>query len=89
MPTCADQREDNPLHLPPKVLIDWACDNSHTHQWHLHALYETRDWSRKYYQQLEWASCETAVMLLRKIKEDDEFVYEAICGMIRILEEAK
>ena len=66
--------------------IDWAYDNSHTHQWQLHALYETRDWSKKYYDQMEWGTCETAAMLLRAIKEDDEAVYGAVCDMISILE---
>ena len=66
--------------------IDWAYDNSHTHQWQLHALYETRDWSKKYYDQMEWGTCETAAMLLRAIKEDDEAVYSAVCEMISILE---
>jgi hypothetical protein len=89
IPTRTGRADDDPLRLPPKTLIDWACDDSHTRQWQLHALYETRDWSKKYYHQMEWGTCETAVMLLRKIKEDDEFVYQGVCAMIGILEGTK
>ena len=78
---------DDPLRLPPKTLIDWASDQSHNKQWQLHALYETRDWSKKYYRQMEWAGCETAVLLLQKIKEYDGYIYQAVCAMIAILEE--
>jgi len=78
--------EDDPLRLPAKQLIDWACDQSHNRQWQIHALYETRDWSKKYYHQMEWAGCETAVLLLQKLKEYDGYIYSAICGMIGILE---
>ncbi|MDR1630666.1 MAG: hypothetical protein LBS36_10720 [Oscillospiraceae bacterium] len=87
IPTREGQTDGAPLQLPPKKLIDWACDVSHTHQWQLHALYETRDWSKKYYHQLEWGFCENAGMLLRAIKEDDEFIYAAVYSMIRVLEE--
>jgi len=67
--------------------IDWATDNSHTHQWQLHALYETRNWKKRYYDELEWGMCETAAGILRQVKEDDEAVYGAVCEMIEILEE--
>ncbi|MCL2106007.1 MAG: hypothetical protein FWH26_02955 [Oscillospiraceae bacterium] len=77
----------DPRRLPPKTLIDWACDQSHTRQWQLHALYETRDWSKKYYDQMEWGTCETAVLLLQKLKECDDYIYQAVCAMIGILEE--
>ena len=76
----------DPLRLPPKTLIDWACDQSHNKQWQLHALYETRNWKKKYYHQMEWAGCETAVLLLQKLKEYDDYIYRAVCAMIGILE---
>jgi len=66
--------------------IDWATDNSHTHQWQLHSLYETRNWKKRYYNELEWGMCETAAGILRQIKEDDAAVYGAICEMLAILE---
>ena len=69
--------------------ISWAYDNSHTHQWQLRSLYETRDWSKKYYNEMEWGMCENAILVLRKIKEDDDIVYHAVCEMIAILEEDK
>jgi len=76
----------DPLRLPPKTLIDWASDQSHNRQWQLHALYETRSWKKKYYRQMEWANCETAVLLLQKIKEYDGYIYDAVCAMIDTLE---
>jgi len=78
--------DDDLLRLPPMALISWAYDDSHTRQWQLHALYETRDWSKKYYDHMEWGTCETAAMLLRKIKEDDGYAYQGVCAMIGILE---
>jgi len=65
--------------------IDWACDNSHTHQWQLHSLYETRNWKKKYYNEMEWGMCENAAAILRLIKEDDDIVYHAVCEMIGVL----
>ena len=59
---------------------------SHNRQWSVHALYETRDWSKKYYIQLEWANCENAMLLLQKLKEYDGYIYAAVCGMIEVLE---
>jgi hypothetical protein len=87
IPTRAGCAEDDPLRLPPKTLIDWASDQSHNRQWQLHALYETRDWKKKYYRQMEWANCETALLLLQKLKEYDGYIYQAVCAMIEILEE--
>jgi hypothetical protein len=75
------------VRLPLETLIDWASDQSHTRQWQLHALYETRDWSKKYYGEMEWGTCETAALLLQKIKECDDYLYQAVCAMIGILEE--
>jgi len=67
--------------------IDWAYDNSHTHQWQLRSLYETRSWKKKYYNEMEWGMCENAATVLRLIKEDDDVVYRAVCDMIEILNE--
>ena len=80
---------DDPLRLPPKALIDWACDESHNRQWQIHALVATRDWSKKQNDTLEWAYCETAAQLLRQVKEYDGYEYQAVCAMIGILEGAK
>ena len=63
-----------------------AYDDSHTRQWQLHSLFETRNWRKKYYGELEWGMCETAAMILRKIKEDDDIVYGAVRELIDLLE---
>lgn len=67
--------------------IDYVYDDSHTRQWQLHSLYETRNWRKKYYSGLDWGMCETAADILRKIKKDDDACYGAVCEMIGILEE--
>jgi len=72
--------------VPALERVGTACDESHTHQWQLRSLYETRDWSKKYYNEMEWGMCENAILVLGKIKEDDDIVYNAVCEMIDILE---
>ncbi|MHB9106048.1 MAG: hypothetical protein ACYDCO_03230 [Armatimonadota bacterium] len=89
IPTRAGQADDDPLRLPPETLISWACDESHNRQWQIHALVEVRDWSKKQYDLLEWAYCETAAQFLRQVKEYDGYVYQAVCAMIGILEGTK
>ena len=63
-----------------------ASADSHTRQWQMHALYKTQKWKKKY-QKYDWGTCETAAMILRRIREDDGIIYDAVCEMIGILEE--
>jgi len=89
IPTQIGRSDDDPLRLPPKNLLDWASDESHNRQWQIHSLFEVRDWSKKQYDILEWAYCESAAQFLRQVKEYDEYMYQAVCAMIGILEGTK
>lgn len=71
---------------PACKLIDDACDDSHKRQWQVAALYGTRDWSKRFYNEWEWGMCESAVDALRIIKHDDETIYNNVCELISIIE---
>jgi len=66
--------------------IDRAYDDSHTAGWQGHALYNFRDWSKRYDHSNEWGYCELAAGVVRRLRGDDDLVYEALCEMIDILE---
>ena len=66
--------------------IDRAYDDSHTAGWQAHALYNFRDWSKRHDHSTEWGYCELAADVARRLRKDDDLVYEALCEMIAILE---
>ncbi|MHB1483094.1 MAG: hypothetical protein ACYCYI_00370 [Saccharofermentanales bacterium] len=72
---------------PACAQIDSAYDDSHKRQWQVAALYGTRDWSKRFYNEWEWGMCENAVDALSIVKHDDEIVYSAVCELIGIVEE--
>jgi RimJ/RimL family protein N-acetyltransferase len=75
----------DPRIVPACRRIGTACDRSHTLHWQMHSLCRSRDW-RKRYVNMDWGMCETAVMILQKIKEYDDVMYGAVCEMIKVLE---
>jgi hypothetical protein len=63
-----------------------ATHDSHLRQWQAEALWAARDWSQRFYYEVEHAMCESAADILRRMKYDDEAIYNAVCEMIGILE---
>jgi len=61
-----------------------ACDLSHTHQWQGMSLWTTRDWSKKFYNEVEWGMFENAIQVLKLVKEDDEVIYQSIYEILAI-----
>jgi hypothetical protein len=76
-----DQRLENAMKD-----IDRAYDDSHTAGWEGHALFNCRDWSKRHSDSIEGGYFELAVGVVKRLKNDDKFVYDAICEMIGILE---
>lgn len=62
-----------------------ACCDSHKRQWQVDALWGSRDWSKRFYNEWEWGMCENAVDALRIIKHDDEIIYNNVCDLINII----
>lgn len=69
--------------------IDAAYDDSHTAGWQVYALYNSRDWTRRLGDSEEWAYCELGADVTRRLKKDDDLVYDAISKMIEIVESGK
>jgi len=69
--------------------IDAAYDDSHTAGWQAHSLYNFRDWSKRQDGSNEWGYCELGADVARRLQKDDDLVYDAVCGMIAILEGAQ
>ena len=66
--------------------INAAYDDSHTAGWQAHALYNFRNWSKRHDHSIEWGYCELAADVARRLRKDDDLVYDAVCEMIAILE---
>lgn len=66
--------------------IDAAYDDSHTAGWQGHALYNSRDWTKRLNHSEEWGYCELGADVTRRLKKDDGLVYDAVCEMIEIIE---
>jgi len=77
---------NDPVFKPALDRMFKACDLSHGHQWQGVSLYDTRDWSKKFYNEAEWGMCENAINVLRMVKADDEMIYGAVCEIVDILE---
>ena len=66
--------------------INAAYDDSHTAGWQAHSLYNFRDWLKQQDASNEGGYCELGADVARRLRKDDDLVYDAVCEMIAILE---